>query len=97
MLGTRDILVRIRIGGSVLWLMDPDPDPTPFFGGFKDTKKINTFIRKRKDLDPEPETDPYLWLMDVDSELEAQKHPDPDPQHRRIQYIIVCCDWLMKP
>ncbi len=30
-LGIRDILVRIqiRIPGSVLWLMDPDPTPEP--------------------------------------------------------------------
>jgi hypothetical protein len=42
-LGIRDILVRIRIRipGSVLWLMDPDPtpDPTPFFIDFEDAKK----------------------------------------------------------
>jgi hypothetical protein len=35
-LGIRDIFVRI------LGLMDPDPDPTPFFGDFKDAK--NYFV-----------------------------------------------------
>ncbi len=43
-LGIRDILVRIRIRGSVPLTMDPDPpldpdltpDLTPFFSDFKD-------------------------------------------------------------
>jgi hypothetical protein len=35
--GIRDILVRI-------WIMDPDPDPTPFFNDFKDVKKLFSFL-----------------------------------------------------
>ncbi len=49
MLDIRDILVRIRIRGSVyLWLMDPDPDPAPdpipFLCGFQDAKNYVFFI-----------------------------------------------------
>jgi hypothetical protein len=41
----RDILIRIRILGSVHWITDPDPDTgTAHFGnGFQDTKKIVFF------------------------------------------------------
>jgi hypothetical protein len=44
--------------------MDPDPDPTPFFEDFKDAKKINTLVRKGKDLDPEPEPDDRIHTYD---------------------------------
>ncbi len=47
-LGIRDILVRIRIPGSVpmntVMGPDPAPDPTPFFIDFKDAKKISFHI-----------------------------------------------------
>ncbi len=40
MLGIRDILVRIRIPGSVPLDPDPTSDPTPLFSDFKDAKKF---------------------------------------------------------
>jgi hypothetical protein len=49
-LGIPDILVRIRIPGSVPLTMDPDPDldstpdPTPFFSDCKGCKKNNFFM-----------------------------------------------------
>ncbi len=65
-LGIYANLVRIRICGQYLWQMDPKPDPTPeptsFFSGFKDAKKIFFSLRKVKDPDP----DPYPWLIDPD-------------------------------
>ncbi len=94
MKGICDILVRIRICGPYLWLMDPDPDPTldptSFFSDFKYAKKISILQALQYSISvrstPLGEKGRIRsWIRIRTSDLwirnrEAQKHADPaDP------------------
>ncbi len=98
-LGTRDILVRIRMRiPEAQKHTDPDSDHwyTVFTSFFKDKKSLRSYNTVEIKVfltifawcwkDPEP--DPYLWLMDADPG--GQKHTDPhaDSEHWYI-YIIL--------